>query len=107
MPVPSFDFQVSDAPSWAPLDFADLDPCVSIQEAKSWHSGRWHGSGFRVKDLISGVWWYREASKCGACRSPKTLCIFLENDVAQFSCEVKLEIVCLKCGKFTQYSGSD
>ncbi|MCC6276108.1 MAG: hypothetical protein IT569_09640 [Leptospiraceae bacterium] len=107
MPVPSFEFTVSKRPILAPSNYQELDPCVSLTEGKDWHIGRWHGSGFRIKDLIQGVWWYSEASKCGSCNSSKTLCIYLDNDVHQFSANVKLELVCLKCGKFTQYDGAD
>ncbi len=107
MPVPSFDFTVSDTPKLAPADFAQLPPCKLLHDKGNWRQNTYVGSGFLIADLIQGVWWYSEARRCGHCGSPKTLCIYLDNDVAQFDCHVVLEQHCQKCGRFTQYDGAD
>ncbi len=107
MPVPTWEHTISDQPRLAPSDYAKLDPCVPQKPKADWHNNRYIGSGFLVSDLIPGVWWYQETRRCGHCQSRKTLCIYLLNDVHQFSTNVTLEIVCLHCEKYTQYEGSD
>ncbi len=107
MATPDFAMTRSRKPVHAPADYSGMDPCVIIHDKGSWHHNTYSGSGFLIDDLIQGVWWYSNAIKCGHCRSSDTLCIYLKNDVAQFDCEVTVELVCRKCGKYTQYSGSD
>ena len=107
MPTPEFERRTSYEPGLAPAGWEHMDPCQLVRDTGDWHTNTWAGYGFLIADLIQGVWWYDEARQCGHCGSNKTRCIYLENDVHQFSTGVRLELRCLRCGGFTQYLGSD
>ena len=107
MPVPEFKMTRSIKPVHAQAEYMLLDPCIVITDRGDWQNSTYGGSGFLIDDLIHNVWWYSSARKCGYCGSVKTLCIYLKNDVSQFNCDVSIELVCRKCGRYTQYTGTD
>jgi len=106
MAVPEFEYTISDKPVLAPHGHAKWEPVRLLNDSYDDNTAEWAGSGFLVSDLLS-EWWYEQARRCGHCKSIKTLCIYLKNQIHQFSCEVTLEIICRKCGKYTLHKGSD
>lgn len=112
---PEWSFTVHDSPVLAPPDFRYLPSVVRLRGSDdsadpTW--GRWHGSGFRIRDLPSfyyGRIYYggdhETAGTCGACGSMDTRVIFLDNCQDQSGADIDLEIQCRACGKFTLYKG--
>jgi len=106
MAAPEFESTISDQAVKAPQGFAEWEPIRLLNDSDDDNTSEWAGSGFLVSDLLSN-WWYKNAQRCGHCKSIKTLCIYLRNNIYQFGSEVTVELICRKCGKYTLYEGSD
>jgi hypothetical protein len=87
---------VSDSPIEAPANFASLPPYVQVDDET------WHGSGFRQRDVLPpGYHGRSEMEVCGACRSEDTRCIFFRYYHNFVESDIRVEVVCNACGKFT------
>jgi hypothetical protein len=99
--------EVSDKPQLAPPNYAEMEPCVDI----SGHDGRipfpeYTGSGvpvdehpFRPREITR---YWSVSSRCGACGSENTLCIYLSYAAGLGSGkDMALELVCRDCGRYT------
>ena len=110
MPIPTWEFTVSDKPQMAPEYFKALDRCVKVQTCENWPEvrGRWIGSGFKVKELSGSSWYHSEdAETCGSCKSANTECIYIYAEPAQTWFIAEIELVCKDCGRFTLWKGED
>lgn len=96
----SFETTTSDAPTLAPSDFARMPPVVKRSDEE------WHGSGFRPRDVLpnAGFPFEDEMKSCGACKSRDVLCIFLHYFHHIVESDVRVELVCNACRKFTVHA---
>jgi hypothetical protein len=93
----------SDRPKDAPENFASLPSLVKIDQRTT------HGSGFQLSDVLDR---YALASfddelfACAACKSAQVRPIFLHYLHIPNESDVRLELVCAACGKFTHHEYS-
>ncbi|MBN1485173.1 MAG: hypothetical protein JXA37_10655 [Chloroflexia bacterium] len=96
---------VSDRPQFAPPEYASLEPCVDISKSgRGWGFPEYTGSGvpleehpFKPQEEFHSV-----RSRCGACGSENTLCIYLHYiGGLGTGKDMTVELVCRDCGKFT------
>jgi hypothetical protein len=92
----TFETRTNDKPTLAPADFATMAPVVPIDDES------WHGSGFRPADVLQHRFPFEDdMSACGACRSRDVRCIYLHYFHHIVESDVRVELVCNACGKFT------
>ncbi len=92
----SYRHEVSDSPVEAPANFASLPASVQIDDETR------HGSGFKQQDVLPPGYHGRDEMQfCGACRSEDTRCIFFRYYHNFVESDIRVEVVCNVCGKFT------
>ena len=64
----------------------------------------WQGSGFTQQDVLPAGHTFSGMQHCGACQSKDTRCIFLHYWHNIVESDVRIELACNACGKFTLHT---
>ena len=98
-------FKVYDEPRLAPAHYTSMEPCVDISgQGGGVAFPEYTGSGVPVEDHPFQPWqvFRNTSSRCGACGSENTLCIYLYyTGGVGTGKDMTLELECKDCGKYT------
>jgi hypothetical protein len=91
---------ITDAPSLAPADYAELRPVEPVAREGGRRLAVGSGAPLFSHPLAPGD----GSDACAACHSTDTLCIAVDELSDLAGKEGRYELLCRACGKFTQYA---